>query len=482
MKPTSLLRMDVYEQRNLVSTPKSLEACRLEGVEPHELLYRQRDSFLEEAEDEEHAQLLYEYHEKQRQDILRLVTQRRQLLDGGLDRSSRQSRSSGNLFHSELFDKEVERAREKHVKMITQIMGYEMSASSKLNELQKTQSERETLEQHRQRAIQVRMKRVAEEKRQHEQELREQELQEQKLAKRQAIREMEQELMDSLRKADLEAKQQREREKKSQEKEMQRKEKRERVEEFLDMQTRQLEERLRTKFQDEERRQRDIQRRQNELKKKLAQQGAQNELKRKTVLDNLQNQIEQKRRELQDKEARMQQQTLRFRTNMQGRIKSLQTQSREKDVKIQRTREVAEEQLEKFRRKVNGKMTQSQMSVEQQRRKELQKIQRKKWKEALKQQQRDWNVNRQRKKEEYERLQLVDELEDKQRRTELYLSARDRMIKQRSDLNFENDMQKSEIKQAMLRMALSKKWDPKAIEDIVKQPQSRPRSHGSPLV
>ena len=154
----------MYEQRNLVSTPKSLEACRLEGVEPHELLYRQRDSFLEEAEDEEHAQLLYEYHEKQRQDILRLVTQRRQMLDGGLDRSSRQSRSSGNLFHSELFDKEVERAREKHVKMITQIMGYEMSASSKLNELQKTQSERETLEQHRQRAIQVRMKRVAEEK------------------------------------------------------------------------------------------------------------------------------------------------------------------------------------------------------------------------------------------------------------------------------------------------------------------------------
>lgn len=481
MKPTSLLRMDEYDQRNLVSTPKSLEACKLEGVEPQELLYRQRDSFLEEAEDEQHAQLLYEFHEKQRQDILRLVKQRRQMLDDGLDRSSRQSKSSGNLHHSGLFDKDVERAKEKHLKMITQIMGYEMSASSKLNELQKMQSERETLEQRKQRTIQIRMKRIAEEKRQREQELREQEQQEQKFAKRQAIREMEQELMESLRRAELEAKQQREREKKSLEKELQRREKRERVEEFLDMQTKQLEERLQTKFVDEERRQREIQRRREEVKLKLAQQGAQNDLKRKTVLENLQNQLEQKRRELQNKETRVQLQTMRYRTNVQERTRYLQTQSREKDVKIQRTREVAEEQLEEFRRKVNGKMTQSQISVEQQRRKELQKIQRKKWKEALKQQQRDWNVNRQRKKEEYERLQLVEELEEKQRRTELYLSARERMIKQRGELNTENDMQKFEIKQAMLRMALSKKWDPKAIEEIVK-PQSRPRSHGSPQV
>ena len=172
MKPTSLLWMDPHEERNLVSTPRSLEACRLEGVEPYELLYRPLSSFLPEAESQEHAQLLYEFHEKQRQDALQIVTERRRRMESDMDRSSRQSKSAANLPHSELFDKEIERVKEKHLKMITQIMGYEMSASSKLNELQKTQSERETFEQRRQRVIQVRMKRLAEEKRQRETELR----------------------------------------------------------------------------------------------------------------------------------------------------------------------------------------------------------------------------------------------------------------------------------------------------------------------
>ena len=192
----------------------------------------------------------------------------------------------------------------------------------------------------------------------------------------------------------------------------------------------------------------------------------------------MQSRLEQKRRELQDKEERVQQQTMCFRANLQSRSKLLQAHSHEKDIKIQRIRETAEEQLEDFRRK----LAQSQVSVERQKRKELQKLRQKKWKEALKQEQRDWNVNRQRKKEKYERLQLVKELEDKNHRTEVYLSARQRMLKQRSDLNYENDMQKFEIKQAMLRVALTKKWDPGVIEEIVKSPQTRPRSHGSPLV
>ena len=69
-KKISLNDLGLFESERLVNTPKSLEACKREGIQPQELLYKSLDSYAEYADSEIKA-LYYEFFENKRRMLLK---------------------------------------------------------------------------------------------------------------------------------------------------------------------------------------------------------------------------------------------------------------------------------------------------------------------------------------------------------------------------------------------------------------------------
>ena len=79
--------MDPMEEKTKVNSPRTLEACKLEGILPKELLHVPKSKFKEPGLPNEVAELRYEFHENKRQEIIDLVKKARQDLIDELDKS-----------------------------------------------------------------------------------------------------------------------------------------------------------------------------------------------------------------------------------------------------------------------------------------------------------------------------------------------------------------------------------------------------------
>lgn len=73
----SILTMDPMEQKRKINSPRSLEACRLEGVKAKELLYIPKELFQDPKLPDEVGKLRYEFNENKRQELIALVKKAR---------------------------------------------------------------------------------------------------------------------------------------------------------------------------------------------------------------------------------------------------------------------------------------------------------------------------------------------------------------------------------------------------------------------
>ena len=92
------------DNKELINSPKSLEAWRREGIDPKELLHRPFKEFENSALRQEIAQMRYEYYENKRIELIKVIERERdniisQLEENDLKRNSVRS-SSG--YHLEL--------------------------------------------------------------------------------------------------------------------------------------------------------------------------------------------------------------------------------------------------------------------------------------------------------------------------------------------------------------------------------------------
>jgi len=69
----SLDDFDDFETKHCVNSPRSVEACRREGVLPAELLHTSLDKFQKSLESKKHAKLRYDFMEAKRRDALEAV-------------------------------------------------------------------------------------------------------------------------------------------------------------------------------------------------------------------------------------------------------------------------------------------------------------------------------------------------------------------------------------------------------------------------
>lgn len=72
-----------------VSSPRSVQACEMEGVLPGELVYTPYEEFDLPGVDPTIVQMRYDFHEARRQDLLAVVRHRRQVMMGSLDGSAK---------------------------------------------------------------------------------------------------------------------------------------------------------------------------------------------------------------------------------------------------------------------------------------------------------------------------------------------------------------------------------------------------------
>lgn len=73
----SIETMDIYEQKKLVNSPKTLEACRREGVVPKELRFIPKDKFKDQSMPEEVTEMRYQFNENKRLELVKIVKRTR---------------------------------------------------------------------------------------------------------------------------------------------------------------------------------------------------------------------------------------------------------------------------------------------------------------------------------------------------------------------------------------------------------------------
>jgi hypothetical protein len=76
------------ETRQKINSPRSLEACKLEGVFPKELIHLPKSKFNDPGLPAEVADLRYEFHENKRKELIELVKKARNKIIDDLERSS----------------------------------------------------------------------------------------------------------------------------------------------------------------------------------------------------------------------------------------------------------------------------------------------------------------------------------------------------------------------------------------------------------
>lgn len=84
----SIDNMDRMEQKLKINSPRSLEACKLEGVKPKELLYIPKEKFEDSKMPTEVGELRYEFNENKRQELFALVKKARKDIIKELDKSA----------------------------------------------------------------------------------------------------------------------------------------------------------------------------------------------------------------------------------------------------------------------------------------------------------------------------------------------------------------------------------------------------------
>lgn len=468
----SLSNLDEFEQHCLINTPRSLEACKKEGIDPEELLYIPPEAFTQPHLSVRLQQLHFEFFEAKRKEILSIVKRaREQNLED--DAPVAKCSSTGSLnAHQRMFGSVVENAKEKHLKMITRLLNYESLATEKLQELQAQELEDAKLAAKREKQRVKRERKAAEAKRIEEIQKLEQARLEEKLEKKKATKLFQQDAMEAERKQKRDEEEAIARAKMKAKNEAKRIEHLQKMEENLATQFTEKETKLLAKRAVEEERQKKLEEKKEKVKKRLRKLGKLRERKLYNVISNAEARIEMKRQQFEERQAQMQGKAKRYQLSKAKSVERLRSISEDRDDKIKRTMELAEQILEERRQLIMQKSAEADLKVEKQKQLIAENIDFKKHEDMLRSLKKEWNVRRRRRKEEYLRDRAKQKMKEDERRIRRFLKDRDHMIKQRQDFNTEHMMQKHEIKQALLKMAVTKKWDTGYLKSISQEDRS----------
>ena len=123
-KTISIEDIGLFETEKLINTPRSLEACKKEGIEPEDLLYLPLEFFCQEKWPKEIQVLYYEFFEYKRKLLLKSI---KEIREGIIKETSKNRKSYSSSVYSEKMklDQEIIKCKEKQKKNIGKILSTE---------------------------------------------------------------------------------------------------------------------------------------------------------------------------------------------------------------------------------------------------------------------------------------------------------------------------------------------------------------------
>ena len=88
--------LDIFEIKRIIDSPRSLEACKSEGIHPIELLYKRKDYYFIPGSYQEVTNMRYEGYEQRRKDLIEKVKEKRKKIISEELRTKRLQTSSIN--------------------------------------------------------------------------------------------------------------------------------------------------------------------------------------------------------------------------------------------------------------------------------------------------------------------------------------------------------------------------------------------------
>lgn len=206
----SLENFDEYNiQPPLLTSPRSLEACRRQGVEPEELVFRYEDSFFDKGITQDIQEIRWKHYEKKRRDKLSLVREERmELVTNGWEKSQndKTNKTVGSVTGEDAGleqerrstaalkeQRQMESIKAKRQQELEQMVAYELQLTQLAEEQQQAVEAERHKEAQRQKEAQARQKAWEEIQRQKEVDKAMEEVRQEKIRKKLAAAEFQKE-------------------------------------------------------------------------------------------------------------------------------------------------------------------------------------------------------------------------------------------------------------------------------------------------
>ena len=468
-KRLSLEELGIFEGVRLVNTPRSLEACRREGIEPKDLLYRPLESFQEENEDSEVQALYYEFFEHKRRALVKAVRKtRKELMREEMGNHKSKSKSSSLTSGEFKFRENLKMSKDKQVHSIARILSHEANAIkqmsarhqeflSGINNFQKNmkiRAKREKKKADKIRIVENERERVAAQKLKEEQKSVSEQMKSTSKGRNyeQIIRE------------------QKEKEKETavMEKNAKIKEHLDKMEEHLARVRSEKEYRIQLKNDQEQRRQEKLRKMIHTSRIRIRAKSKNTEKRRIELLSKIEQETLMRKKSYEESAKLEIEKSSRFVEYEHAKIKEkLRSKSQERDKKINNAHQMTEEQLELKRIKLLQKYDEDEKRVKETQDFLKKEAEFRKHREVLKEFNKQWNLQRENKKAEYHKQVVSKRLEEEERRVKEIKKMKNSQSLRTLQLNHHQLQKKEILKDAVYKMSITNKWDKKYLNKIL---------------
>lgn len=457
-KKLSIEDIALFETEKTVGTPRSLEACKREGITPKDLIYKPLEYFKQTDLVPEIQSLYYEYFENKRKQLIESVKNtRKNIID---DQKSTKSRASSIIEEEMKISQHLEKTRNKNAKHISKILTTEAVVKREMDLRHQEHIEQFIRNQEKIKEKANKSREMLEIQRIKDMEkqkaLSEKLKQDKKLLAEKCKNESQYKSLENY----IEEQKQKEREFIRQQKKKKYQEHLEKVEEHLAKIKEEREKKIKEKDLKEQKRQVKLRDEVKTARIKIRAKSQKLEQKRIYLMMRVEEEMLKKKEYYEMKMNEEWNKSAQFLESQNQKIKEkYKAMSQERLRRTTMAWTVSEEIIDKKRLKIKTKNEELLKRKEEIEELQKQNAEIRKHKNLLKQFNKEWNIMRERKKKEYEEKQIRKKIEEENKRVEGLMNMRKKMFELRKSVSQQEVSQKEKIQEAFYQMSVSKKWN-----------------------
>ncbi|OMJ71870.1 hypothetical protein SteCoe_29815 [Stentor coeruleus] len=468
-KNFSIKDISLYDTEQKVSTPRSLEACKREGITAKDLVYKPLEYFKQIDLAPDIQSMYYEYFENKRRQLIKLVkSTRKKIIE---EEQTNKSKSSSVLNDEMKISQQSDKSKNIQLKSVAKVLSNEALISREIELRHQEHMQLLMRNQEKTKEKALRSKELAEMQRVKEIEkqkalckkLRE----EQKLL----VNKIKNDLKNKSLESQIEENKQKEHESTMQQKNEKLKEHLEKAEEHLAKLREEREKKIKQKDLKEQKRQEKIRREVKTARIKIRAKSKKIEKKRIELIAKFEEEME-RRKAFHD--ILMKEEEQRSVNIIEGQNEKLKEKhramSQERIKRSQMAKITSEEFIEKKRMKLQEKNEEIAKRMEENEEMKKQDAEMKKHRELIKQFNKEWNLMREKKKKEHEEKMIRRRIKRDNKKIEELARLKQKQLKLRKCVSQQELVRKEKIQDAFYQMSITKKWNKNILTRALNSP------------